>query len=137
MARLGIQEAFRKYSAKLKNVQWSVSSWAPDDTLVVSLWAHHCRKGPAGSLEFSDSVTRWSGLGNQEFRSNVAKAFEAQSPVRLVIASTINTCHVEAGQDASKIKKDFHIRGDLIGRVTDFDGEKYVFRFSAAKEITP
>jgi hypothetical protein len=135
MAQIGIQAAFRKYGATLKNVQWSVSSWTSDDTLVVSLWAHHSRKGPDGSLEFSDLLNRWSGPGNQEFRSNIARAFAEKSPVRLVIASTINTDHIESGEDASKVKKDFHIREDLVGKVTGLDGEKYVFRFSKMKDV--
>jgi hypothetical protein len=130
MSQIGIQAAFRKYGAKLKNVQWSVSSWTANDTLVVSLWAHHCRKGRDGTLEFSDLLNRWSGPGNQEFRSNIARAFAEKSPVQLVIASTVNTDHIESGQDASKVKKDFHIREDLIGQVVELDGEKYVFRFS-------
>lgn len=133
MAQIGIQQAFQKYGAKLKNVQWSVSAWAPDNTLVVSLWAHHCRKGAEGSLEFSGSLNRWSGPGNQEFRSNIARAFAEKSLVRLVIASTVNTAHIETGEDASKVKKDFHVREDLIGQVTELDGEKYVLRFSKQK----
>ena len=44
MSRLTITEAFAKYRAVLRSVQWSVSAWAPDVSLVVSLWAHHYRK---------------------------------------------------------------------------------------------
>ena len=132
MARLGLKDAFARYGAKPRNVQWSVSAWAPDGALVVSLWAHHCRKGPTGSIEYADSVARWSGPGNAEFRDNVAKAFRAKSPVRLVVATTESTAHVETGADASKVKKDFAVRDDLIGEVVAYDGDKYVFRFSRA-----
>jgi hypothetical protein len=105
MADLGIQEAFARHGAKLHNVQWSVSAWAPDGVLVVSLWAHHYRKGPPGTVEYADRLDRWSGAGNAEFRRNIAQAFAQRSPVRLIVASTHETDHVQAGRDASKVKK--------------------------------
>lgn len=58
MSRLGISEAFAKYGATLRNPQWSVSAWAPDGSLVVSLWDHHYRKGLPGTIEFTDSLGR-------------------------------------------------------------------------------
>lgn len=130
MATLGIKDAFSRYDATLRNVQWSVSAWAADGSLVVSLWDHHRRKGLAGTLEFADSANRWQGPGNTEFRENVAKAFESGAPVRLVIARTEEVARVEAGEDASKIKKVFSIRQDLVGRVIEWDGMNYAFRFT-------
>jgi hypothetical protein len=89
MATLGIKDAFARYDAKLKNVQWSVSAWAPDGALVVSMWAHHQRKpSPPDTLVFEGSVSRWRGPGNTEFRENIDKAFRNGSVVRLVIART-------------------------------------------------
>jgi hypothetical protein len=129
MAHTGIQDAFAKYGAKLHNVQWSVSAWAPDGSLVVSLWAHHYRKGPAGTAEYADSLSRWGGPGNAEFRRNVAEAYAVKSKVRLVVASTIETGHVQAGADAGKIKKDFDPKEDQVGEVVYLSGEDYVFRF--------
>lgn len=130
MTTLGIKEAFSRYGATLRNVQWSVSAWATDGSLVVSLWYHHTRKGLAGTLEFADSANRWQGPGNKEFRENVAKAFESGAPVRLVIARTEEVARVEAGEDASKIRKVFSIRQGLVGRVIEWDGVNYAFRFT-------
>ncbi|HQS98802.1 MAG TPA: hypothetical protein PL023_00735 [Thiobacillus sp.] len=130
MTTLGIKDAFLRYDATLRNVQWSVSAWATDGSLVVSLWDHHTRKGSAGTLEFADSANRWHGPGNKEFRENVAKAYESSAPVRLVIARTEEIAHVEAGEDASKIKKIFSVRQDLVGKVIEWDGSNYAFRFT-------
>lgn len=129
MSTLGISEAFARYGATLRNPQWSVSAWTPDDLLVVSLWDHHYRKGSPGTMEFVGSTNRWSGHGNVEFTKNVTKAFSLKSKVKLVIVRTDEIGRVEAGEDASSIKKDFHLRDDLIGQVTEFDGENYVFIF--------
>ena len=66
MARLAITEAFAHYGATLRNPQWSVSAWTPNGSLVVSVWEHHYRKGQPGTMEFEDSLSRWSGHGNVE-----------------------------------------------------------------------
>lgn len=130
MTRLGITEAFAQYKAILRNPQWSVSAWAPDGSLVVSLWDHHYRKGPLGTMEFAGSLDRWSGHGNREFRENVAKAFTTKSRVRLVIVRTDDIERVEAGEDASKVRKEFFLKEDVTGEVVELDGDRYVFRFT-------
>lgn len=128
--KIGISEAFRKYGATLKNVNWSVSSWTDDGTLVVSLWNHHHIKGsPPGILAFGDRFDRWSGLGNAEFRANVTRAHKDGAAVSLVIARTVEPERVQRGEDGSKIPKTFAVRDDLIGRVTQIDGEDYVIEF--------
>lgn len=132
MARLGITEAFSRYHAELKNPQWSVSAWATDGSLVVSLWDHHYRKGPPGTMEFTGSLNRWTGHGNAEFRQNIAKAYAAQALVRLVIVKTDEITRVEAGDDASTIRKEFFLRDDLVGEVIELKGDEYVFQFRKA-----
>jgi hypothetical protein len=121
MARLGITDAFARYGAVLRNHQWSVSAWAPDGSLVVSLWDHHCRRGAPGTMEFTGSLDRWSGPGNREFRDNIARARTAGNAVRLVIVMTDEVARVEAGEDASKVRKEFFVRDDVVGAVTELD----------------
>jgi hypothetical protein len=128
--KIGISEAFRKYLAKLKNVNWSVSSWANEHTLVLSLWRHHELKGkPSDVLAFGDRFDRWSGPGNSEFCANVARAFEIGANLRVAIARTLDSDRVQRGKDASKISKTFAGREDLIGRVAEIDVESYVMEF--------
>lgn len=128
--KIGISDAFRRYGARLKNVNWSVSSWTEQGELVVSLWAHHrVKKGPANTLVFADSFDRWSGPGNNEFRANVERAFQTAAPVRLVLVCADQSERVQAGDDASKIHKTYGTREDLIGRVTFADSSAYEIEF--------
>jgi hypothetical protein len=133
MADLGLVQAFARYGAKLKNPQWSVCALNEKGELVVSLWAHHHRKSEPGSSEFSDTVNRWSGPGNNEFRAALQEALESGRVVRLVLAHAEDPGYVESGQDASKTKKTFSVRPDWIGKVVSFDGDEYVIRF--VKEV--
>ncbi|XQA64806.1 hypothetical protein ACM9XC_15340 [Xanthomonas sacchari] len=131
--KLGISEAFRRYGATLKNVNWSVSSWVDDDTLVVSLWNHHHIKGYGPNiLAFGDRFDRWSGPGNTEFRTNVVRALDTGAVVRLVLARALEPDRVQRGEDGSKIPKTFAVRDDLVGRVADVSGENYVIEFRRA-----
>lgn len=131
--KIGISEAFRMYGAQLKNVYWSVSAWSDDETLVISLWAHHERKEGRvpGVLAFSDRFDRWSGPGNTEFRANVSRAFKTGAKVRLVLARALESDRVQSGEDASKIPKTYSVREDLVGRVSEIQGEAYVIEFRA------
>lgn len=82
-------------------------------------------------MEFSGSLDRWSGHGNKEFREDLTKAFTVKSNIRLIIVTTKETARVEAGEDASKIKKSYATRHDLVGKITELDASNYVFQFSA------
>ncbi len=46
-----------------------------------------------------------------------------------MVVQTESIDYVESGQDASQVKKDFSVRDDLVGEITDYDGENYVVRF--------
>ena len=126
---IGMRDSFARYGATLKNVMWSVSAWTPNDELVLSLWAHHYRKGPDGTFEFAETTTRWNGAGKNEFVENVDRAFRERRPIRLVIVTTPHPERVESGEDASKIPKTFDPRENVVGEVVESDGENYVIRF--------
>ncbi len=131
MSKIEISEAFRKLGATLKNVQWSVSAINKNGELVVSLWEHHRDKSVKGKLAFKDRFDRWRGPGNNEFRRNVTSAYKNGTNLRLVIVATDEVKLVEAGVDASTVKKCFRPRGDLVGKVVAIDGENYSIEFEA------
>ena len=130
MPRLTITEAFARYKAPLRNHNWSVSAWAPDGSLVLSLWDHHCRKGPPGTMEFADSLSRWKGPGNAEYRTNVIEAHRSKARVRLIIVSTPVPERVQAGGDLTEIPKNYSFPEDVVGTVVELDGDSYVVRFA-------
>ena len=58
MAELGYADAFGRYGAKLKSVQWAVSAIA-DDQLVVSCWKQYFGSAMGGALPYQDKLSRW------------------------------------------------------------------------------
>ena len=124
MSSLGFAEAFAKYGAKLKNVNWSVCAEAKDGSLVVSLWQHHIKK-EGNALVCKDTMQRWSGPGKNELRECLTLAMKTNQAISLVIATTPTPELVDAGNDASKIQKSFSVRSDLIGKVTLLEHEAF------------
>jgi hypothetical protein len=129
MSKLNRSEAFASYGAKLRNTHSSCSAWGPDGSLVVSMWDHHYRKGPGSSAEYLDSLDRWKGPGNIEFRKNIALALDQKSSIRLIVSRTDKPALVQAGGDASKANNEFFVRDEMVGEVAEFDGTNYILRF--------
>jgi len=46
-----------------------------------------------------------------------------------VIARTTEVARVEAGENASEIKKEFRTREELVGKLIEWDGTQYAIRF--------
>ena len=131
MQTLGFVEAFAKFGAKLENPMWAVSSIADDGSFVMSCWSHYFKSGEEGILLYVDSLSRWKGnaLGNRLLSAHLKKATTEGLLVRLVVATAVDTKAVDSGQDGSKIKKTFHVRQDVVGKIRDFDGDAYAIEF--------
>jgi len=131
MAHLGFVEAFAKFHAKPANPMWAVSAISDDGALVLSCWAHYCKTGGKGVLLYGDRLSRWSGnaLGNALMRDHLAQSFQQGLPVRMVVATAVDTDAVDHGHDASTVQKTFHVREDVVGRVISFDGDNYLVEF--------
>jgi len=54
---------------------------------------------------------------------------EEKLEIRLVLVRTEQTDIVDAGGDASKVKKTFYVKDDLVGRLVTFDGDEFVIEF--------
>jgi hypothetical protein len=122
LADLAFAEAFAKYGAKLKNVQWSVCADAPDGSLVVSLWQDHFAPVKDGFVSCRGSFLGWSGPGNAEFRAKVTNAFNTNQNIKLVIARTDKIGEVESNK--------FIIKENWIGKVTSVVDDDYEFKFT-------
>lgn len=122
--KIGIEEAFATYGAKLTNRMYTVS--APiEGAMVLSLWAHKFKRG----MVYEDRLSRWSGPGNTLFRRHLAQAVAYGLPVKLVIAMSSDPEAVDRGEDASKFNNTFAIRPDLIGQLEHYDGDEFRIRF--------
>jgi hypothetical protein len=130
MATLSFTDAFRAYGAKLANPMWSYSAEADDGAIVISCWSHKL-KLKDGVLTYTDRLSRWgpNTPGKNLLVEHLNLGRTQARPVRLIIATTSSPEVVDRGQDASSIQKSFHIKQDVVGKVTVFDGDNFVLEF--------
>jgi hypothetical protein len=74
-------------------------------------------------------VSRWSGPGNELLKEHLEQAIRDDMPVRLVMAQTDDKEAVASGAAVSSVKKSYSIRKDLVGHVTEFDGDHFRIEF--------
>lgn len=130
MGNLTFTEAFRAFGAKLVNPMWAYSAIAQDGAVVISCWSHKL-KLKDGVLRYTDHLSRWepNTPGKNLLIEHLNAAQDQSLPVRLVIATTDQPEVVERGEDASSIRKTFHIKEDVVGKVALFDGDNLVLEF--------
>jgi len=136
VSKLTLTKAFADYGAVLKNARWACSAIAKDGSLVFSCWDHFLRPQPGGSLRYEDALSRWRGnvLGREVLREQLKQALESNLRVRLVIASLkepsiMAKAHSLSRTDASIWPKTFSTRKDLVGRVAEFNGDRFVIDY--------
>ena len=130
MATLLYSDAFAAYGATLANPQWAYSAVASDGAVVLSCWSHKL-KLTDGKLRYADRLSRWKPNPAGKNLLNEHLTLGQSRPVRLIIATTQKEYEdvVDRGEDASTIPKTFHIREDLTGTVTLFDGDNFELEF--------
>lgn len=120
--KLSIVAAFKIYGAKLVSSRWAISAIATDGALVVSCSETHFHRG----MRYVDALSSW-GLDNPSgrdlLRRHLDQAQREAKNVRLVIAHGHSTVHAA---------QYFHVRPDLVGRVTAFDGDQFTIEFQKA-----
>ena len=131
-----ISEAFLKFKAKQKNVNWSVSSFNVENELVLSLWKQYFTSTESNgdkTQTYIDRASRWRGNGNTEFIANMDLAKQKKSIVRAIIANTNHPKIVDSGGDASKLINTFNPKLDWIGEIKVWDGDNFEIEFSREK----
>jgi hypothetical protein len=138
MSELSFTAAFASFGAKLANPMWAFSAMADDGALVISCWQHKFTMPEKGLLRYSDRLSRWQRMnmpGKNLLITHLTQAYEQKLPVRLVIASTSDTATVDAGEDASRLSKTFHVRKEFTGQVVAFDGDAYQIDFRKRRDV--
>ena len=122
MENLKLADAYARYGAKIPRGQPALSAVAPDGTVIIS-----CQSGKFGRtrrdlLRYEDTISSdESGARHKTLLGqHLVLARDGDLPVRLVIVTP-------AKGPSPKI---IAVRPDLVGKVTEFDGDHFVVDFS-------
>jgi hypothetical protein len=116
-------DAFAQFGAKPKNRLRGRSAIADDGALVLSCSTVYFRHPRPGVLRYEDVLSRDSSdrAGTALLGEHLALARDGQLPVRLVVVA-------KAGD--GKTRSNTYARPDVIGRLTEFDGDHFIVDFT-------
>lgn len=122
-------EAFARYGAKLRNVQWAVSV-VHDDQLIMSCWQHMFKPVGKGEIAYEDRLSRFPGPGSTRLREHLELVQKNKMVIRAVIARSSNPEAVNDGEDSSKYKSTYLTKESWRGELDEFDDDYFriVFR---------
>jgi hypothetical protein len=125
MGNLSLQNAFAIFGAKPANRFNSVSAIAANGAeMILSCSAKRFRHPARGILRYEDTLSREpeSTAQTQSLSQHLMQAREANLPIRMIV--------ITERQDATgEVTRDIHVRVDLVGKVIEFDGERFVVDF--------
>jgi len=116
-------DAFARFGAKPRNPVRGRSAIAGDGALVLSCSIPHFRRPGPGVLRYEDTLSRNSrdSPGTVLLEEHLTLARDAQLPVRMVVVA-------EAPE--GKARRNIYARPDLVGRLTEFDGDHFIVDFT-------
>jgi hypothetical protein len=130
MSEINLNEAFGLYKAKPS--ARGRSAITPDGTIVLSCWYERFRKGESGVLRYEEDLTNETGSVANTLRAHLSQALADDYDVQLIVAvppSAPKDPHVAANPTQRSKQPTFHARKDLLGRLTFYDGQRFIVEF--------
>lgn len=130
MQKLTLTAAFATYGATLKNTRWAFSAIARDGSLVLSCWKHFLKSFVDGHKHYEDHLSRWATdtPGKKLLTEHLKLAVARDLPVRLVVA-TVDEPAKDLEREAGTRQKTFSVHVDMVGKVVEFDGNRFAIDF--------
>ncbi len=128
---LSLLEAFRRFGAKPSNRLGSLSAMAVDGAMVLNCRLAHFSHPTRGVLRYETSLSAaQAGTGVVKALSeHLTRAREGDLPVRMVVTSPVQEKSGKAGG--------YYVRSDLIGKVIEFDGDRFAVDFTRPQVVAP
>lgn len=118
-----LADAFARFGATLENPVHGRSAIAGDGALVLSCSIPgFCRPGP-GVLRYEDLLSRdpRGSKSTARLGEHLTLARDGRLPVRMVVVALARE---------GKARRSIYARPDLVGRLTEFDGDHFIVDFT-------
>jgi hypothetical protein len=126
MSDANLSEAFASYN--VKPGRRLRSAMTPDGHLVISCWYAGFKKAQVEILRYEEDLSGQTTEVARALRAHLAEAMSNESEVRAVVA--VETVVAKADPLAIALARmTYYARKDLVGRVSSFDGERFVVEF--------
>jgi len=116
--------AFGRYKVKLaKRVRSAITT---EGDLVISCWYAGFKRCDVETLRYEEDLSRDSGEVARTLRTHLSEA-KADCDVRPIIA--VPPSNRKASPAATRAGATYYPREDLVGRLSTFDGERFIIDF--------
>jgi hypothetical protein len=123
---LNLIDAYAKFGAKPENRLHALSAIAKDGgALVLSCTPPYFVRPGRGVLRYEDRLSRDAEDQNNKalLSQHLAKARDENLTVRMVVLTSV-------AAPSGKQSRSIHVREDLVGKVTLFDGDHFIVDFT-------
>ncbi len=129
---LTLVDAFSRFGAKPASRLSSLSAMAQDGAMVLNCLPSHFGHPAPGVLRYEAKLSAVEAEPKivTALGENLTQARDADLPVRMVVSIP------EREKTGSKRGR-YHVRPDLIGKVVEFDGDRFVVDFTRPKPERP
>jgi hypothetical protein len=128
---LSLIDAFGRFGAKPTSRLGSLSAMAADGAMVLNCKSAHFGHPARGVLRYETrlSASQAESKVVTALGEHLTRARDGALPVRMIVNLTERE---KAGKSGS-----YHIRPDLIGKVVEFDGDRFVVDFTRPQASRP
>lgn len=133
MNEVNLKEAFSRYNVRLtKSARSAVTH---DRALVLSCSYGRFQPAQSGVMKYEEDLSGETGSAATLLRVHLADAVTNELDIRLIVAvpaQHVPAADVEDPTPTRAARSSFYARKDLVGRVTFFDGQRFVVEFRKA-----
>ena len=131
MMNLTLIDAFGRFGAKPASRLGSLSAMAVDGAMVLNCLPAHFGHPARGVLRYETRISAVQAESNvvTSLSEHLMRARDSGLPVRMVVTFAER-------QKAGKTGR-YHVRPDLIGKVVEFDGDRFVVDFTRPQAARP
>lgn len=132
MNEVNLLEAFWRYKVKPSNR--ARSAVTEDRALVLSCSYGRFQRAQSGILKYEEDLSGETGSTATLLRTHLADAMKNELDIRLIVAVPVQQRPAldAPAEGARPARTSFHARKDLVGRLTFFDGQRFVVEFRKA-----
>ncbi len=131
MMNISLFDAFGRFGAKPASRLGSLSAMATDGAMVLNCRIAHFSHPARGVLRYETSLSA-AQAGARIVRTlseHLTRARDGDLPVRMVVTFPEREKSGKAGG--------YYVRPDLVGKVAEFDGDRFVIDFTRTQAATP
>jgi hypothetical protein len=128
---LTLIDAFGRFGAKPASRLGSLSAMAADGALVLNCLPGHFAHPARGVLRYEASLSAAHAESTivTTLSEHLARARDGALPVRMIV-------NFPEREKAGKGGR-YHVRPDLVGKVVEFDGDRFVIDFTRLPAVRP